>query len=203
MKQAAFMPESTYGDVPYRVVDGGQVDALIGGRVVRFKTVEQLMAVVSIGTVVPAEPVQNIKSTQSSAEYTVAPQTALAAKKSKKKFAWLLAIVLSIIALVHFNSGGGKVANNIVTLLNTEYGAISNSKLEGWRSDTLRVDWTSRTNKLNVMVVFAAVATAKSALYEDGVRYFKFPNDAGGYNIIDWKSGGKTSVRERAPYYFP
>jgi hypothetical protein len=46
------------------------------------------------------------------------------------------------------------------------------------------------------------VAGVKSRLYDAGVRYFKFPNDAGGYNIIDWKTGDKTSVSERAPYYF-
>jgi len=40
-------------------------------------------------------------------------------------------------------------------------------------------------------------------LAADGVRYFKFPNDAGGYNIIDWKTGEKRSVDEKAPYYFP
>ena len=51
------------------------------------------------------------------------------------------------------------------------------------------------------MLVFAAVGNAKDALYVGGVRYFKFPNDAGGYNVIDWKTGEKTSVSEGAPYY--
>jgi hypothetical protein len=66
---------------------------------------------------------------------------------------------------------------------------------------TLKVDWTSSTKLLHALQVFAAIGNAKDTLYARGVRYFKFPNDAGGYNVIDWKTGEKTSVNERAPYY--
>jgi hypothetical protein len=52
------------------------------------------------------------------------------------------------------------------------------------------------------MKVLAEIGSVKSALYDDGVRYLKFPNDAGGYNVIDWKTGEKTSADERAPYFF-
>jgi hypothetical protein len=47
--------------------------------------------------------------------------------------------------------------------------------------------------------MFLEIASTKSLLYDDGVRHFKFPNNAGGYNIIDWRTGAKTA---RAPYYF-
>jgi hypothetical protein len=69
-------------------------------------------------------------------------------------------------------------------------------------SDTLKIDWTSRATKLNAAMVLAAVGTVKETLYKDGVRYFKFPNNEGGYNIVDWKTGEKASVSERAPYFF-
>lgn len=48
----------------------------------------------------------------------------------------------------------------------------------------------------------AEIGTLKPQLYESGVRYLQFPNDAGTYNIIDWKTGEKTSNSERAPYHF-
>jgi hypothetical protein len=93
-------------------------------------------------------------------------------------------------------------AKTIVRVINLEYGNVCNANLEGWFSKTLKIDWTVRTTKLHVMRILAEIGTVKNDLYEDGVRYFKFPNDAGGYNVIDWKTGQKTSVDERAPYFF-
>lgn len=93
-------------------------------------------------------------------------------------------------------------AKSIVRALNALYGAVSTASLEGWYSKTLKVDWTAQTNKFHAIKVIAEVSTVKVDLYNDGVRYFKFPNDTGGYNIIDWKTGEKTSVNEKAPYYF-
>jgi hypothetical protein len=92
-------------------------------------------------------------------------------------------------------------ADAVVRLINNQYGGICSATLEGWFSKTLKIDWTSSTKVLHAMLVFAAVGNAKNALYVGGVRYFKFPNDAGGYNVIDWKTGEKTSVSESAPYY--
>jgi len=100
------------------------------------------------------------------------------------------------------NSYSPGAARLIVDLLNSQYGGICEAKLEGWISKTLRIDWTSRTMKLHVIRVLAEIGSVKELLYADGVRYLKFPNDAGGYNIIDWKTGEKTSVDERARYYF-
>jgi hypothetical protein len=89
-----------------------------------------------------------------------------------------------------------------VELMNQHYGGICEVKQEGLFKNTMRVDWKSETVMLHVIKVMGEVGEAKEDLYKDGIRYFKFPNDMGGYNIIDWKTGEKKSVSERAPYYF-
>lgn len=91
---------------------------------------------------------------------------------------------------------------DFVKLLNAYYGSICTAKLEGWSSKTLRIDWTAETVVLHMAKIYAEIGDSKIELYKDGVRYLKFPNDEGGYNIIDWKTGEKRSVNERAPYYF-
>ena len=55
---------------------------------------------------------------------------------------------------------------------------------------------------MNAIVVLAAIGKTKPTMYDAGIRYLKFPNDGGGYNILDWKTGEKTSISDRAPYYF-
>ena len=123
-------------------------------------------------------------------------------RRGGKIVLWLILIPVLLYFAISFFSGSGSVARRVVDAFNSELGGICKVELEGWGANTIKVDWTSRTTKLNSIQVFGAIATAKSTLYNDGVRYFKFPNDAGGYNIIDWKTGEKTSVGERAPYYF-
>jgi tetratricopeptide (TPR) repeat protein len=95
-------------------------------------------------------------------------------------------------------------ADAIVRAIDAQCGSVCNASLEGWlwSSKTLKIDWTASTTKLHALKILAEVADVKSQLYDAGVRYFKFPNDTGGYNIIDWKTGEKTSVSERAPYSF-
>ena len=39
-----FEPHGSYGGIPYRVIDNGEVDALIFGTFVRFKTMEEFLA---------------------------------------------------------------------------------------------------------------------------------------------------------------
>lgn len=90
----------------------------------------------------------------------------------------------------------------IVAMINQMYGNICIAELNGFLSKTLKLDWTSNTNKLHAIKVLAEVGSVRDNLYLDGVRYFQFPNDAGGYNVIDWKSGEKKSISDRAPYYF-
>lgn len=94
------------------------------------------------------------------------------------------------------------VSDRVVDILNREYGNVCSAKIEGWFSKTLVIDWTGRTTKIHAVKVLAEISGVKQQLYDDGVRYFKFPNDGGGYNIIDWKTGEKTSVSDKAPYYF-
>jgi hypothetical protein len=114
-------------------------------------------------------------------------------------FKWLLAGFILILAVaVITNLGNSKVAD----VINSQFGRVCEAKVEGIFSNTLRLDWTAETNKLNMIVVMAAVGKAKESIYSKGIRYLKFPNDAGGYNIIDWKTGEKSSIDERAPYYF-
>lgn len=93
-------------------------------------------------------------------------------------------------------------ADAVVTILNTSFGNVCHAEIAGFFSKTLKIDWTGNTNKLHAMKVFAEIGSVKEKLYEDGVRYFQFPNDTGTYNVIDWKSGEKESISDRAPYYF-
>jgi hypothetical protein len=95
-------------------------------------------------------------------------------------------------------------AKAFVALMNIEFSNVCEVGIEkSWFSgDTLKIDWTSRTNKLHAMRVLAEIGTSKERLYGDGIRYLKFPNDVGTYNVIDWKTGEKTSISDRARYYF-
>jgi hypothetical protein len=112
---------------------------------------------------------------------------------------WTAVGLISIVAVAAiWTLGNSKVAD----LINEQFGRVCEAKVEGIFSNTLRLDWTSQTNKLNMIVVMAAVGKAKDSIYSKGIRYLKFPNDAGGYNIIDWKTGDKSSIDQRAPYYF-
>jgi hypothetical protein len=212
-----FKPDGVYGDVPYRVTASGQIDAMLSGRIVRLNSVEQLVAIVSNGTALSpyagSESAKSIergalasRSTSSSAieeSSSVPANPVVRPRRRRRIIVWIIIIPVVLFVAISLLSGSGPTARRTVVLLNAEYGSICDAALEGWGQDTLRVDWTSRTTKINSIQVLAAVGAAKDVLYRDGVRYFKFPNDAGGYNIIDWRTGEKTSVDERAPYYFP
>ncbi len=89
-----------------------------------------------------------------------------------------------------------------VTALNGLYGNVCHAELNGFFSKTLKIDWTGNTMKIHAIKIIAEVGDSKNKLYEDGVRYFQFPNDAGTYNVIDWKTGEKNSISDRALYYF-
>ena len=92
--------------------------------------------------------------------------------------------------------------DDFVDLMNAYYGNVCRVKIEGVFTKTIRVDWTSQTVMLHTIKIFAEIGDAKDKLYSDGVRYFKFPNDAGTYNVIDWKTGEKKLDHDRALYYF-
>jgi hypothetical protein len=87
-------------------------------------------------------------------------------------------------------------------LMNKYYGNICKIEVHGIFSRTLKVDWTPNTNKLYALKVVAEIGDAKILLYEEGVRYFQFPNNLCRYNVIDWKTGEKESISDRAPYCF-
>lgn len=89
-----------------------------------------------------------------------------------------------------------------VAAMNSLYGNVCHAELVGFFSKTLIIDWTSNTKKIHAIKVMAEIGDSKNKLYEDGVRYFQFPNDAGTYNVIDWKTGEKKSISDRANYYF-
>jgi len=87
-------------------------------------------------------------------------------------------------------------------VMNEKYGNVCKIETSGIFSRTLKVDWTQNTNKLYMLKVFAEIGEAKNRLYEEGVRYFQFPNNLCRYNVIDWKTGEKESISDRAPYCF-
>lgn len=90
----------------------------------------------------------------------------------------------------------------IVALLNQMYGNVCRAEIKGIFSKTLKIDWTGNTVMLHAAKVLGEVGSVKDQLYLGGIRYFQFPNDAGTYNVIDWKTGEKKSISDRAPYYF-
>lgn len=101
-----------------------------------------------------------------------------------------------------YQSPSVNFADTFVVVMNNMYGNVCRAELNGLFSKTLKVDWTVNTQKIHAIKVIAEVGDAKLRLYEDGVRYFQFPNDSGTYNVIDWKTGDKRSTSEHARYYF-
>ena len=93
-------------------------------------------------------------------------------------------------------------ADNVVKIINNQYGAVCRAELSGMFSKTLKIDWTSRTVKMHAIKILAEIGSVKERLYADGVRYFQFPNSGGTYNVMDWKTGDKKTISDKSPYYF-
>lgn len=93
-------------------------------------------------------------------------------------------------------------AEAAAAIMNIQLGNVCHAEISGIFSKTLKIDWTSKTTKLHAIMVLGEVGKMKEKLYDDGVRYFQFPNDAGTYNVIDWKTGEKESISDRSPYSF-
>lgn len=55
---APFEAEGVYGGVPYRITDTGQIEAMLAGGLVRFKNLEQLVAVVSRQDAMPSTGIE-------------------------------------------------------------------------------------------------------------------------------------------------
>ena len=105
-------------------------------------------------------------------------------------------------SLYYFNGRPSPYAKRVVELLNSAYGKVCQARLEGKYEKKLIIDWTAKTKKMHMATVFNEIGSVKDSLYDDGVRYFQFPNDAGTYNVFDWQTGDKWSVSEHAPFYF-
>jgi hypothetical protein len=174
--------DGKYGDVPYRVADTGQIDALISGQIVSLNTIEDLVAFASTRSAwqhknIPADP--HLLGSQVSAAPpetdTEAPTPSAVAvvlkrpRRRRRIFFWIAVVPVLLYFIVTFFSGGGAVARKAVELINSEYASICHAELEGIGSDTLKIDWTSRATKLNAAMVLAAVGTVKETLYKDGV----------------------------------
>jgi len=119
-------------------------------------------------------------------------------------------IVFSILFLVFISIFGTCIntaqagnAVNVVSILNKQYGRVCKAELTGWFTKTLVINWTANTKKIDAIKILAEIGTVKEILYDDSVRYLQFPNDMGTYNIIDWKTGEKKSISDKARYYFP
>jgi hypothetical protein len=94
------------------------------------------------------------------------------------------------------------LAQQWVDTMNQQQGDWCRLELSGWFGKTLKLDWTERTTSAQALGALAGIGSIKEILYANGVRYFQYPNDAGTYNVVDWKTGDRTSISERAPYYF-
>jgi len=191
-RKPKFEPEGYYDGYGYKVIRSGRVDVDLDGRVIRFNSIEEMVANLDHAGARRAADIL----AQPSSDTPPAPVS-----KKKNSGCGCLVLILIGFAIFYFasgNSGGLKMAD----IINSQFGRICEAKVEGMFSNTLRLDWTSETTKLNVITVMAAIGKSKETLYSKGIRYLKFPNDGGGYNVIDWKTGEKTSVNESARYYF-
>jgi hypothetical protein len=86
--------------------------------------------------------------------------------------------------------------------MNTLQGDVCHAELRGQMTKTLRIYWTAKTSKLDALGVLTVVGRVKEQLYTAGVRYLKFPNDSGTYNMVDWTTGHVHTIEDPAPYYF-
>ena len=114
----------------------------------------------------------------------------------------LVLIIVAVLIWIFFFHPESPYAERVVEFLNTEYGRVCRAELEGLFEKTIKIDWTSDTTRIHAYKILGEIGEIKEALFRDRVRYLQFPNDGGTYNVIDWKTGDKWSVPERAPYYF-
>jgi hypothetical protein len=205
-RKRRFEPDGYYDGFGYRVDERGRVDVNLNGRIVQFDSVEDmLVGLHSLATdgadLQPTTMPPKLPSTMASAPIPMpATPPQVPARKSGKGCGCFLFIILGL-ALTYFVFGGSD-SSKVADVINSQFGGICEAKVEGISSNTLRLDWTAATTKFNVLTILAAIGKSKETLYSKGIRYLKYPNDAGTYNIIDWKTGQKSSDDEHARYYF-
>ncbi len=214
-----FKADGVYLGRPYQVDKDGRVDVDFGDRIQRFADVD-----VMVDRLDEIESYRNIGPLLDDGPTTL--------KKKPSKGCGCLLVFLFIAFAIALNNSNNetksvnsqpsyttpnspRIANelayypsglslsSVAEIINAQFGRVCHASIEGFFSSTLRLDWTAETNKLNAMMVLAAIGKAKETMYNKGIRYLKFPNDAGTYNVIDWKTGEKSLDNDRARYYFP
>lgn len=121
------------------------------------------------------------------------------ATKTKAKALGIWCLVL-ITALV-LKPGDSRVAGDLVEEFNKS-GNHCHGEISGIFDLTLRLDWTSRTQPQHVKNILIKVMTDRKKLISDGVRYLEYPNNAGTYNVIDFKTGKRSATDEKALPWF-
>ena len=110
MTQAVFEPEGVYRGVPFKVLEGGQIDAMMTGVLVRFKSMDQFTAAVSGVTNMSSPATSNLAPRSPSTERVTftwrdgLKKTSAADPKrtgidldtrhSKRRLAWVCVILL-------------------------------------------------------------------------------------------------------------
>lgn len=117
--------------------------------------------------------------------------------KTRAAGIWCLVLVIALI----FKPGDSSVARAVVDDLNKS-GNHCHGEISGIFELTLRIDWTSRTAAHNVKNVINRIMAERKRLSEDGVRYFEYPNHAGTYNVLDFKTGKQTAINDEALPWF-
>ncbi len=215
-----FKADGVYLGRPYQVDKDGRVDVDFGNRIQTFADVDGMV-----------DRLDEMESRRNMGPLLDDEPTTLEKKPSKGCGCLLVFLFLAfaIVALSNSNNETKRInsqssyttpnsprsvnepvysvpsssLSSVAEIINVQFGRVCHARIEGFFSSTLRLDWTAETNKLNAITVLAAIGKAKETMYNKGIRYLKFPNDAGTYNIIDWKTGEKSLDSERARYYFP
>ena len=92
--------------------------------------------------------------------------------------------------------------DDAVALLKQFYGHVCRPRVKQLSGKTLVIDWTSQTKIPDSVQVLAEINNMKTALYQGGIQYFQFPNNAGTYNVIDFETGVEKTITDRAQFYF-
>jgi hypothetical protein len=90
MTQTAFDPDGMYGGIPYKVLNAGQIEALISGGIVRFKTMEQFLAVASEGVT----PASDVHATNQTPAHVASRRSSASSVQASKGPMMRIAIIL-------------------------------------------------------------------------------------------------------------
>jgi uncharacterized protein (DUF433 family) len=112
---------------------------------------------------------------------------------------WVTAVAAVIV--LAFNPAPSRGAEDIVLALNASHREYCQAELTGWSGKTLKIDWSIRSKRLQKEEILSEIDRAKTRLLRGGVRYLQVPNDVGTYDLVDWKTGRKKSIDQKAfPY---